>query len=153
MCNKEKNIAVNVADFKTTVLVILCWNFGNFAYYSEVCWCMSGTNFSLIFELLNDIPWGRLGGAKVSCILLHRGVQLLLTYSWARPAILVGGKDRGGNAYICSLSFLFLFLSCPSLSSLLLSLLCLFSLSLGDDTKWPTRVDMSLNFNTIIEYV
>ena len=36
------------------------------------------------------------GGAKVSCILCHRGVQLILAYSWARPAILVAGKGRGG---------------------------------------------------------
>ena len=36
------------------------------------------------------------GGAKVLCILHHRGVQLILAYSWARPAILVVGKDRGG---------------------------------------------------------
>ena len=56
---------------------------------------------------------------------------------------------------VSALSFLFyffsvpLFLLCPSLSSPLLSLLSFFSLSLGDDTKWPTRVDMSLNPNTI----
>ena len=77
------------------------------------------------------------GGAKVSCILRHRGVQLILAYSWARPAILVAGKGRWG----IFLFLLFLhfhscfFLPCPSLSSLLLSLLSLFSLSLGDDTK------------------
>ena len=53
---------------------------------------------------------------------------------------------------VSSLSFLFLFLPCPSLSSLLLSLLSLFSLSLGDDTKWPTRVDVSLNPNTINQF-
>ena len=41
-----------------------------------------------------DLGW--LGGAKVSCILRHRGVQLILAYSWARPAILVAGKGRGG---------------------------------------------------------
>ena len=35
--------------------------------------------------------WGWSGGAKVSCILCHRGVQLILAYSWARPAILVAG--------------------------------------------------------------
>ena len=78
------------------------------------------------------------GGAKVLCILHHWGVQLILAYSWARPAILVVGKGRGGNVFISSvssLSFLFLFLPCPSLSSPLLSLLSLFSLSLGDDTK------------------
>ena len=64
----------------------------------------------------------------------------------------VVGKGRGGNVFISSvssLSFLYLFLPCPSLSSPLLSLLSLFSLSLGDDTKWPSRVDVSLNPNTI----
>ena len=30
------------------------------------------------------------------CILHHWGVQLILAYSWARPAILVVGKGRGG---------------------------------------------------------
>ena len=97
--------------------------------------------------------WGWSGGAKVLCILHHWGVQLILAYSWARPAILVVGKGRGGM-------FLFLlflhFHSCSSffpvpLFHLLysLSLLSLFSLSLGDDTKWPSRVDVSLNPNTI----
>ena len=94
---------------------------------------------------------GWLGGAKVLCILHHWGVQLILAYSWARPAILVVGKGRGGM-------FLFLlflhFHSCSSffpvpLFHLLYSLLPLFSLSLGDDTKWPSRVDVSLNPNTI----
>ena len=32
----------------------------------------------------------------VSCILRHRGVHLKLAYSWARPAILIAGKGRGG---------------------------------------------------------
>ena len=58
-----------------------------------------------------------------------------------------------GNVFISSvssLSFLILFLPCPSLSSPLLSLLSLFSFSLGDDTKWSTRVDnMLLNLNKI----
>ena len=45
----------------------------------------------------------------------------------------------------CSSSFL----PCSSLSSLLLSLLSLFSLSLGDEPKWHTRVDVLLNPNTI----
>ena len=50
---------------------------------------------------------------------------------------------------VSSLSFLFPFLPCPSLPSPLLSILSLFSLFLGDDTKWPTRVDVSLNPNSI----
>ena len=36
------------------------------------------------------------GGAKVLCTLHHWGIQLILAYSWARPAILVTGKGRGG---------------------------------------------------------
>ena len=34
--------------------------------------------------------------AEVLCFLLHRGVQLILAYSWARPAILVAGKGSRG---------------------------------------------------------
>ena len=32
---------------------------------------------------------------KVSCILHHRGIQLILAYSWARTVILPAGKGRG----------------------------------------------------------
>ena len=42
-----------------------------------------------------EVLEGRSSVAKVSCILRHRGVQLILAYSWTRPAILVAGKDRG----------------------------------------------------------
>ena len=106
--------------------------------------------------------WGWwLGKAKVSCVSLrHRGVQLSLAYRWERPAILAAGKGRGGMFLhhlfplfhsFSSFSPVPLSLSLSlSLSSPLLSLLSLFSLSLGDDTKWPTRVDVSLNTNTII---
>ena len=80
--------------------------------------------------------WGRLGEANVSCTLRHRGVQLILVYSLARPVILAANRGEGE----CFLFLLFLhfhsfsFLPCPSLSSHLLSLLSLFSLSVGDDT-------------------
>ena len=86
-----------------------------------------------------DLPslfkwWGWLGEARVSRILCHRGVQLILAYSWARLAILAAGKDRGGMFLF--LLFLhchsFSFFPCLSLPSLLLSF---FSLSLGDNTK------------------
>ena len=87
-------------------------------------------------ELLKAI-WGWSGGAKVLCILHHRGVQLILAYSWARPAILVVGKGRGGM-------FLFLlflhFHSCSSffpvpLFHLLYSLFYLFSPFLWEKTQ------------------
>ena len=108
------------------------------------------------FPTINHIYYcsllGWSGGAKVSCILCHRGVQLILAYSWARPAILVAGKGRE----VMFLFLLFLhFHSCSSffpvpLFHLFCFLFCrFFSLSLGDDTKWPTRVDVSLNPNTI----
>ena len=32
----------------------------------------------------------------VLCILRHLGIQQILAYSWARPAILVAGKGKGG---------------------------------------------------------
>ena len=67
----------------------------------------------------------------------------------ARPAILVAGKGSWGMfLFLLFLftSFLFLFVPCPSLLSPLLSLLFLY---LGDDTKWPTRVDVLLNPNKI----
>ena len=76
------------------------------------------------------------GVAKVSRNLRHRGVLLILAYSWAGPALLVAGKGRRGMFVF--LKFLFLFLPCPSLSSPLLSRLSLFfSLSLGDDQNAP----------------
>ena len=108
---------------------------------------------SIVF-CLHDIKWicmgciiyayaggggggGWSGGAKVLCILDHRGVQLILAYSWARPAILVVGKGRGGM-------FLFLlflhFHSCSSffpvpLFHLLYSLFYLFSPFLWETTQ------------------
>ena len=51
------------------------------------------------------------GCGKVSCILNHRGIQLILAYSWARLDILVADKGRGE----CFLFLLFLpFHSCWS---------------------------------------
>ena len=88
--------------------------------------------FKIDFEIGN---WS--GGAKVLCILHHWGVQLILAYSWARPAILVVGKGRGGM-------FLFLlflhFYSCSSFFPvphfhLLYSLFYLFSPFLWETTQ------------------
>ena len=99
---------------------------------------LSGATFMIVsipyINLLN-LSWkimGWSGGAKVSCILRHRGVQLILAYSWASPAILVEGKGRGGMFFF----LLFLhFHSCSSffpvpLLHLLYYLFYLFSLFL-----------------------
>ena len=48
---------------------------------------------------------GLSGVAKVSCILRRRGVQLRLIDSWARPAVDVEGKGRGGYFYFFCFSF------------------------------------------------
>ena len=73
--------------------------------------------------------------AKVSCILCHRGIQLILAHSWARLATLVAGKGRGGMFLF--LLFLYFhscasFLPVPLFSSPLLSLQSLYSLSQND---------------------
>ena len=75
------------------------------------------------------------GWSAGACILRNRGVRLILAYSWARPAILVTDKGRGGMFSFLQFLHFSVPLSSLSLSSLLLSLLSLFSLSLGDDTK------------------
>ena len=62
------------------------------------------------------------------------GAQLILAYSWARPAVLVADKSRRGNivfSSVPSLPFIFLFL--PSFISSSIS--SLFFLSLRDNTK------------------
>ena len=85
---------------------------------------------------------GWLNEAKVSCILHHQGVQLILAYSWAGPVILAAGEGRGGM-------FLFYFSTLIHFPFNPVPLFHHFSLSLRDDTKWPTRVDASLNPNSI----
>ena len=92
---------------------------------------------------------GVVGWSKGVMILHHRGVQLILAYSWARPAILVAGKGRRGMfLFLLFLHFHSFFFSPVPLFHLLCYLFYLFSLSLGDDTKWPTRVDVLLNPNS-----
>ena len=90
------------------------------------------TNRAACLVFINTMLWyyarGRSGGAKVLCILCHRGVQLILAYSWARPAILVAGKGRGGmflfllflHFHSCSSIFLFLSFISSTVSSITL---------------------------------
>ena len=57
------------------------------------------------------ITFGLVGEAKVSCILCHEGIQLILAYSWTRPAVLAAGKGPLFHLlyylfYLCSLFLL-----------------------------------------------
>ena len=75
----------------------------------------------LIWSLLDEPPFSPFyrhsyHGAKVLCILRHRAVQLILAYSWARPAILVAGKGRGEMfLFLLFLHFIHVLLSSLSL--------------------------------------
>ena len=111
--------------------------------------CSTEENFELRFAFSFGMSWGVVGWGKG--VVYHWGVQLILAYSYARPAILAAGKGREGIfLFLLFLHFhSFSFLPCPSLSSPLLSLLFIFSLSVGDNTKWPTRLNVSLNPNSI----
>ena len=120
---------VNTSNMSVSHLEILEVLETKLMWVHIVCSSMSVPNFR------GGGGWS--GGAKVLCILHHWGVQLILAYSWARPAILVVGKGRGGM-------FLFLlflhFHSCSSffpvpLFHLLYSLFYLFSPFLWEMTQ------------------
>ena len=53
---------------------------------------------------------GWLDDENVSCTLRHRGAQLILAYSWARPAVLAAGKGRG-EMFFCFITFFHFLLS------------------------------------------
>ena len=97
---------------------------------------VNGDNLGFFSPFYTIMFVGWSGGAKMLCILHHWGVQLILAYSWARPAILIVGKGRGGM-------FLFLlflhFHSCSSCFPVplfhLYSLFYLFSPFLWETTQ------------------
>ena len=91
-------------------LTYISWS-SNFIFYLDVYFMyVHNSGFWLCMR-------GWLGGVKVSCILCHWGVQLILAYSWARPAILVAGKGREVIFYFfCFYTFIHVPLSSLSLS-------------------------------------
>ena len=142
---------------KITSCYLELWNSANNSFVKfHVRWFHSASlvlNAWKILSVFNGL-WGWSGVAKMLCILHHWGVQLISWYSWARPAILVARKGREGMF----LFLLFLHFRSCSLSSLPLSCIsCIISSvsflpALGDNTKCPTKVDVSLNPNTINQF-
>ena len=65
------------------------------------------------------------GGGRVVCILRQRDVQLILAYSWAKPAILVAVRVEGASFYFfCFFTFISVPLSSLSLSFLSSTISC-----------------------------
>ena len=77
--------------------------------------------------------------------------QLILAYSWARLAVLVAVKEEGENFhFFCFFPFIPVHLSSLSLSFISSTIFSVFFLPFsGRRHKWPTRIDVSLNPNTV----
>ena len=75
--------------------------------------------------------------AKMSCILGHLDVQLILAYSWARPAILVAGKVEGDVLFssVSSFSFLFSFFPIPLFPFISSTISSIFFLPFSETTQ------------------
>ena len=55
---------------------------------------------------LNFVQTARGGWLRQRChVSSHRGVQLILAYSWARPAVFAAGKGRGEMFLLCPRHF------------------------------------------------
>ena len=72
----------------------------------------------------------------------HQGVQLILAYSWARPAILVAGKGRERMFYFfCFFSFISIPLSSLALNFISSTLSSISFLPAGPRSLVDKRVD------------
>ena len=88
-CNCDKHLIY-------VVLFFFCWFF---CMHMPIMPSHKILLASLVFIAVWQSLVCTLGGGRVvlRCrILRHQGVKLILAYSWARPAILVAGKGRGG---------------------------------------------------------
>ena len=150
-CEFISTIWIKESDWLTIrsrrgILIYSAWQVLNSQYRQQLTPYPQTSN---IIEIRFFLQWGREwgggGGAKVLCILHHRGFQLILAYSWARPAILAAGKGRGECFYFFCFFTVIYFLFFPVPLFHFLSLLSLFSLSLGDNTKGWSVVKLQHN--------
>ena len=102
------------------------------------------------FLWVNDVIWGWLGEAKVSCILRHRGANWYWLIVGQGLLSLQQVRVEGECFYFfCFFTFI-IFLSPLSLFHLFYYLFCLSSpFSLGYNTNWLTRFDVSCNPNSV----
>ena len=106
---------------------------------------------------LNCLPirWGGgrgEGKAKVSCILRHRGVQLILAYRWTRPVILSAGMGGGKCFYfLCFFTLIHFFLSPLSLSFISKTTSSISHLSFTGRRHKMTHVSQSINLLLIFD--
>ena len=105
----------------------------------------SRSNMNFLIGVPNTVGW--LGEAKVSCnwYFLTVGQGLL-----SLQQVKVEGECF---YFFCFFNFIHFPFSTVPLFHLLYYLPSFFSLSLGDDTKWPTRVDVPLNPNNQINHM
>ena len=82
----------------------------------------------------------------MSCTFRHRGVQLILAYSWARAVILEAGKGRGGMFLFCFFTFIPVPLSSLSLSFISYTVS---SIPFSGRPHKKTKVNVSLDPNAI----
>ena len=127
---REKIISLSSAEFAHSMV--------NIKVYVE--WILLPRLFRLVyFQQQDGEGWGMwFGKAKEFCSFCHRGVQLILAYSWARPAVFATGKGRGEMMlFLLFLHFLLFpsFFPIPLFHLLYCLFYLFFSLSLGDDTK------------------
>ena len=94
------------------------------------------------YALSSCLLRGWSGVAKVSYLLRHWGIQLILAYSWARPAILVAGKGRRECFYFfCFFPFIPFLLSSLSLSFISSAICSIFFLPFSG--RWHKMTHMS----------
>ena len=148
-------IVVGYYGFTLVVRVSLC----QYIYHSSI----PPSLFLFPDDNLSEYQWiftklgvfihnveGVVGCCKGVVCLMSLG-QLILAYSWARPAVLVAVKEEWENFHFFSFfPFIPVPLSSLSLSFISSTIFSVFFLPFsGRRHKWPTRIDVSLNPNTV----
>ena len=94
---------------------------GKGAVYLSLNFYFICTHITLQWRNMTKHQYIQMGSRRKLCILHHWGIQLMLPYNWARPAVLAAGKGRGGKflflLFFTFIHFLFSLLSLSIISS------------------------------------